>query len=218
MKIIYLDTETGGPDPHNCALLQLSAAIEIDWEIKEKLDYYIIPYGDDPPITQEAIDKHGITPEIIQQNPDNRFLNPNFVFANLKHKLETYVNPYDKTDKFFAVGYNILTFDDIVLRRFWKRNNDEYYGSWFWWPPIDMMAVCADILMSKRLEIVNYQLDTIANMLGVRIDPSKLHNALYDVQIVREMFIRHLRNKSYVYNVFAKYRQQYEKEMQSGKS
>ncbi|MDX1699386.1 MAG: 3'-5' exonuclease [Melioribacteraceae bacterium] len=216
MKIIYLDTETGGPDPHDCALLQLSAAIEIDWEIKEKLDYYIIPYGDDPPITQEAIDKHGITPEIIQQNPDNRFLNPNFVFANLKHKLETYVNPYDKTDKFFAVGYNILTFDDIVLRKFWKRNNDEYYGSWFWWPPIDMMAIGADILMNRRLQIANYQLDTIAKELGVKVDTNQLHNAMYDVQVVREMFIRHLRNKSYVYSVFSKYRTQYEQEKNNG--
>ena len=216
VKMIYLDTETGGPNPNDCALLQLSAAIEIDWEIKEKLDYYIKPYPDDPPITQEATDKHGITTEMIQQNVNNRFLSPDFAFANFKEVLARYVDPYNKQDKFFMVGYNVLTFDDTILRRFFNRNNDAYYGAWFWYPPIDMMAICADILLNKRQSMPNFQLDTVAKMMGVKINPQYLHNAMYDVQVTREIFLRHLRNKSFIYSVFSKYRSQYEKEMNNG--
>ena len=214
MKTIYIDTETGGPDPNSCALLQLSAAIEIDWDLKEKLDYYIKPYPDDPPITQEAIDKHHITPEVIQQNPDNKFLSPDFAFANFKQALSRYVDPYNKTDKFFMVGFNVLTFDDIVLRRLFSRNNDQYYGSWFWYPPIDMMAICADVLLSRRQLMPNFQLDTVAQMMGVKTNPDLLHNAMYDVQVTREIFIRHLRNKNYVYDVFKRFKSQYDKERQ----
>jgi DNA polymerase-3 subunit epsilon len=216
VKMIYIDAETGGPDPNNCALLQLSAAIEIDWEIKEKLDYYIVPYPDDPPITQEATDKHGITAEIIKQNANNRFVSPDFAYANFKEVLGRYVDPFNKEDKFFMVGYNVLTFDDVVLRRLFSRNNDVYYGSWFWYPPIDMMAICADALLSKRQTMPNFQLDTVATMMGVKIDPQLLHNAMYDVQITREIFLRHLRNKNYIYSVFSKFRAQYDKEMKNG--
>lgn len=213
MKIIYLDTETGGPDPNTCALLQLSAAIEIDWQITNKLNYYIKPYPNDPPITEEATAKHGITAEIIQKNEDGIFQEPNVIFDSLKQSLAEHVDPYNKQDKFFMIGYNILTFDDIVLRRFFKNNNDNYYGSWFWYPPVDVMAVCADVLMSRRISMPNFRLDTVAQYMGVNVEQNKLHNAMYDVKITREIFLRHLNNKNYIYNVFKKYKDQYDKEM-----
>ena len=206
MKIIYLATEKGGPDTNVCALLQLSAAIEIEWQVVEKLDYYIKPYPTDPLITKEATDKHGITAEIIQKNEGNKFKDPHLVFTDLKEKLAKYVDPYNKQDKFFMVGYNIISYDDVVLRKFFGKNNDSYYGSWFWYPPIDMMAICADVLLSKRMEMPNFQLATVAQYMGIKIEENQLHNAMYDVKITRELFIRHLRNKNIVYNVYKKYK------------
>lgn len=209
MKIIYIDTETGGPDPNVCALLQLSAAIEIDWKVTEKLNYFIKPYPSDPPITEEAIAKHGITAKYIEQNQNNKFKDPSEVFTDLKTKLGQYVDPYDKNDKFFTVGYNIISYDDVVLRRFFKNNNDTYYGSWFWYPPLDMMAICADVLLSKRIEMPNFQLATVAQAMGIKIEENQLHDALYDVKVTREMFLRHLSNKNIVYSIYKKYKDQY---------
>ena len=208
LKIIYIDTETGGPDPNNCGLLQLSFAIEINWQVVAKFNQYIRPYPNDPPISQEATDKHGITNEIIGSKPDV-FLEPSKVFTMVKEELSKYVDPFNKQDKFFMIGYNVLTFDDPVLRRFFKNNNDKYYGSWFWWPPTDMMAICADSMMNRRANIPNFQLETVAKQMGVTVDPSKLHNAMYDVQLTRELFIRHTRNKRFVYDVYKHYKDQY---------
>lgn len=189
MKIIYIDVETGGPNPRNCCLLQLSGAIEIDWEVKEKFDIFMRPFPDDPEITKEASDKHGMTKEIIDSDPD-KFIDPKIAFSQFKELLSKYVSPYDKKDKFQFVGYNSQGYDDPVLRTFFGKNGDKYYGSWFWYPTIDVMQLYASDWAQSRSQIENFQLMTVAKTAGIIIDESKLHDGLYDIQITRELYLR----------------------------
>lgn len=194
MKLAYLDTETGGPNP-NHALLQISGAIEIDWEIKEKFNFFLRPYPDDPEITKEASDKHGITKEVILNHPE-KFEDPLSVYNKLIRLLDKYVNKFDKLDKFNLVGFNIIGFDDPVLRRFFERNNNQYYGSYFWYPPIDVMAIYGADWAPYRSRLPNFQLLTVARAAGVNVDESKLHDGIYDIKITRELFIRRYRQVS----------------------
>lgn len=194
MKLIYIDTETGGPNPRECCLLQLSGAIEIDNQIKEKFNMFMRPFPNDPPITEEATNKHKITADIIAANPD-KFIDPETAFANFKQLLQKYVDPFNKKDKFHFVGYNCQSFDDPVLRTFFSRNKDNYYGSWFWYPTIDVMQLYAAEWISYRHDMKNFQLMTVAKSAGIKIDESRLHDGLYDVQITRELFIK--RNRYY---------------------
>ena len=192
MKIIYIDTETGSPNPRNCCLLQLSGAIEIDDQIKDKFNMFIRPFPDDPPITEEAIAKHKITADIIANNPD-KFIEPQVAFAKFKELLQKYVDPYNKQDKYQFVGYNCQSFDDPVLRTFFSKNNDNYYGSWFWYPTIDVMQLYAAEWMPYRHNMQNFQLMTVAKTAGIKVDENRLHDGLYDVQITRELFIKRIR-------------------------
>lgn len=194
MKLSYLDIETGGPNP-NHALLQISGAIEIDWEIKEKFNFFLKPYPDDPEITKEASDKHGITDEYILNNPQ-KFEEPLIVYNKLIQLLDKYVNKFDKLDKFNLVGFNIIGFDDPALRRFFERNGNQYYGSYFWYPPIDVMAIYGADWAPYRNRLPNFQLLTVAKAAGVKVDESQLHDGLYDVKITRELFIRRYRQIS----------------------
>jgi DNA polymerase-3 subunit epsilon len=199
MKKIYIDTETGGPNPRNTCLLQLSGAIEIEWDIKEKFDIFIRPFPDDPEITQEAIDKHGMTKEIIDSNPD-KFIDPKLAFNQFKEMLGRYVNPYDKKDKFHFIGYNCQGFDDPALRTFFDKNGDIYYGSWFWYPTIDVMQLYAGDWYYYRDRLENFQLMTVAKAAQIKVDENRLHDGLYDVQITRELFIKRERRISQIQN------------------
>ena len=44
-KILYIDTETGGVDFQNSALIQLSGIIEIDGIEQERFNFYVKPFG-----------------------------------------------------------------------------------------------------------------------------------------------------------------------------
>jgi DNA polymerase-3 subunit epsilon len=203
MKTIYIDTETGGPDPRNCCLLQISGAIEIDWVIKEKFNIFVRPFPDDPEITKEATDKHGITKEIILENP-TKFIDPKKAFQYFKGLLSKYVDPYNKKDKYQFIGYNCQTYDDPVLRTFFSKNGDVYYGSWFWYPTIDVMQLYAADWAQNRDRLENFQLLTVAKAAGMNIDPSKLHDGLYDIQITRELYIRRYRRILLMTQVYQK--------------
>lgn len=189
MKIFYLDTETGGPDPRYHSLLQLSGAIEIDWEVKEKFDLFVRPYPDDPEITKEASDKHGITAEVIAANPE-KFRPPAEVYGKVLSILDNYVNKFDKLDKCHMVGYNVINFDDPVLRRFFSRNDNVYYGSYFWYPPVDVMAIYGADWAPYRHKFPNFQLKTVAKAAGLKVEEEKLHDGLYDIKLTRELFIK----------------------------
>lgn len=214
MKLIYIDTETGGPDPRNCCLLQLSGAIEIDWNVKEKFNIFIRPFPDDKEITKEASDKHGVTKEIITANPD-KFIDPKQAFQQFKQLLGKYVDPYNKKDKFFFIGYNCQSYDDPVLRTFFTKNDDVYYGSWFWYPTIDVIQLYASDWLYHRDKIENFQLMTVAKTAGIKIDESRFHDGLYDVQITRELF---LRRQKQITAMYAAYDQLKKLESKNGKT
>jgi DNA polymerase-3 subunit epsilon len=102
--------------------------------------------------------------------------------------LRKHIEQYNKTDKFFVVGYNIRTFDEPVLRRWFSQNGSKWYGSFFWNPSIDVMDIAAYTLMNHRHELENFRLPTVARYLGIEFNEEEAHDGLYDARITREMY------------------------------
>ena len=42
--------------------------------------------------------------------------------------------------------------------------------------------------INSRYEFKNFKLITVAKAAGIEIDPNKLHDAMYDVNITKELF------------------------------
>jgi DNA polymerase-3 subunit epsilon len=185
----YGDVETGGLDEKKSPLLQISLAIEINGIVVEKFNKFIKPFPNDLPFTPESIDKHGFTEEEVRTNP--KFEDAKEVYNQLIQLLDKYTDKYNKKDKMFFIGYNCNNFDISFIRAFFEKNNNNYFGSYFWWPGIDVMAIYADKLIDNRLDLPNFQLHTVAKHMGINVNPEKLHDGLYDVQITRELFIWH---------------------------
>lgn len=181
-KIIYLDLETTGLSPETHGIIQIGGEIEIGGETKEKFNFLVKPFKGQL-ISKEALEINKRTMAEIAA-----FEEPESIFRRFKNLLEKYIMPYDKSDKFFMVGYNCHSFDSQFLREFFVRNNSKYYGSYFWNPSIDVMLLAVAKLAHKRYEMENLKLMTVARHLGIEVDEEKLHDAEYDIFLTKAIF------------------------------
>jgi len=187
LKMCFIDTETSGTDYKKNALLQLSGIIEIEGQVKEEFNFYIKPFPFDE-IIDESLTINNFTKEMIYNPP---FMEPKKIQKEFTLILEKYVNRYDKYDKLFLCGYNSHSFDSPFLRYFFEKCGDNFFGSYFWHPGIDMMLVFARLLINKREQFENFKLPTIAKYCGLNVDPNNMHDAMYDVKLTRDLWLFH---------------------------
>ena len=182
MKLCYIDVETGGLDCDSNPLLQLSGIIEVDDKEVDKFDWYIQPFIYDKldPIAMQML---GLDPAV-----DDRFLNPKDVIYKFTSLLDDYVDKYDKKDKFFFVGYNSHSFDMPFVRKFFEKNKHKFFGSYFFYPSIDVMLLYGLLFMDRRTKMENFKLITVAKEAGLEIDEEKFHDGMYDIFITKQLY------------------------------
>lgn len=183
-KLIFLDLETTGLNPKRAAIIQFGAVITSLSREVVSLDIRMRPH-EDAEVNEEALAVNGVMPGDFAHPPyvDYREGKRQIVKA-----LEGCVNPYDKEDKFFAIGYNLHAFDMPFLRELFSRCGDRYFGSWFWHPSIDLMLLAAYALRKQRHKMPDFKLGTVCHFLGVHVDPGMQHDAMYDVRLTMELW------------------------------
>jgi len=181
MKYLFCDTETSGIDPSKHGIIQIAGLIDIDGEIKESFDIKIQPFPNQL-ISKESMKINGLTVEDLKT-----FHKPQEGYALLTEIFSKYISKFDKTDKFFFVGYN-SNFDDSFLRQFFINSGDEYYGSWIWCPTIDVSSFAMEFLKEERSKFPNFKLVTVAKAFGIPVDESRLHEAVYDSILTRSIY------------------------------
>lgn len=182
MKLLFFDLETTGTLVNKHGIHQISGEIVIDGETKEKFDLHVRP-NPQAQIDPAALEVAGVTMEQVMSYPPMGQIYTAFVAM-----LAKYVNKYDKTDKFFLVGYNNASFDNQFLRAWFIQNGDKYFGSWFWANSIDVMVMATPYLADRRHTMENFKQGTVAKTLGIHVDDEKLHDALYDIEICRAIY------------------------------
>ena len=182
MKVLFFDLETTGVMPNKHGIHQLSGEIMINGETKEKFDFKVRP-NPKCEITQEALSIAGVTLEQVMAYPPMEYVFPQFISM-----LDKYVDRFDRKDKIFLAGYNNASFDNNFLRGWFLQNGDKYFGSWFWSNSIDIMVLATPYLADRRSKMINFKQGTVAKELGIEVDDSKLHDAMYDIQICRAIY------------------------------
>ncbi|MBE0501118.1 MAG: 3'-5' exonuclease [Desulfuromonadales bacterium] len=195
-KLVFIDVETTGIDYERCGITQISGAIQIGDTVHESFDYYLRPYPTDQ-IEEAALAVTGIDrrqflpasdPNALKL-PGQLFEDPQVIYQRLVELLGKHVNKFDKADKFQFIGYNAHSFDMPFMRKFWEKNGDRYFGSWFWYPCLDVMLLWAQILQPVREELSNFKLMTIAAYAGIEVDQSRLHDSQYDIELTRTLWL-----------------------------
>lgn len=182
MKLLYIDLETTGLNSTENAIIELAGILEINNKVQESFSIYMRPDSDQI-IDQAALDAINIGRETIDNYPSQLDGYKRFLTI-----LEKYINVFNKNDKLFLIGYNIHAFDIPFLRTFFLRNKNKYFGSYFHHPSIDVMLLVSYFSMSQRENLPNFKLATIAKSLGISVDEERLHMALYDVAVTRDIF------------------------------
>ena len=183
MKFLYLDTETTGVNPKEDSIFQISC-IYVDTDAPEigpeEYDFKLAPYKNKG-LSLMAAEKTGMTDEVINSYPQQ-----DLIFKEFQEKICAKVNPRDRKDKMFLLGYNV-SFDDSFLREWFSFNGDRYYGSYFWNPCLDAMPLAGLRLMATRPLMPNFQLSTVYEALTGK-DLEGAHDAMADVRATKEIF------------------------------
>lgn len=182
MKECFIDVETTGLDPNECAVLQISGLVCVDGKEKETFDIFVAPH-ENAKIDPAALAVHGI------ELDDKRMIRPREAYHKLLTVFEHYIDKYNRNDKMFFIGYNVLGFDWPFMYKFWERQGDPYFGSWFFYPPLDVVVLAAHHLMEFRPFMKDFKLGTVANRLGLS-PKGDLHDAMTDIRLTKEIYER----------------------------
>lgn len=182
MKLLFFDLETTGTLVNKHGIHQISGMVVIDGEVKETFNLHVQP-NPQALIEPAALEVGGVTEAQIKAYPPMGVIYNQFV-----DMLSKYVDRYNKKDKFFLVGYNNASFDNQFLRAWFIQNDDKFFGSWFWANSIDVMVMATPYLADQRADMENFKQGTVAKTLGIAIDDSKLHDALYDIEVCKAIY------------------------------
>lgn len=181
MKLFFCDLETTGLDPAKHAIHQMSGALMVDGKIVEEFNYLIRP-PEGSFISREALEVCGKTIDQLRTYPSESEQH-----HRLLAMLGRHIEKRNKTDKALWVGYN-ANFDVGFARKLFERQDDKFFGSWFWSAPVlDLLPIMGFLFPSLRAGLPNFKLGTVADALGIK--PSgELHDAKVDIDICVEMF------------------------------
>lgn len=178
-KQLFIDVETTGLGS-NAAILQIAYIVRIDGKIHEKGVYEMLPHKTaDIECNEEWVAQLRKAKAMTCKEGYQKFISI----------LDKYINRYDRNDKFCMIAYN-APFDNQKLRDFFKRNGDKYFGSWFWNPALCVMNKAMDRIFHAglRAELPNMKLGTVATYLGLEVEEDKLHDALYDITLTKNLW------------------------------
>jgi len=184
MKLCFIDTETTGINPATNGIIQIAGIIaqeenKVITEL-ERFNFNVKPFEKDI-IDLEALKVSGVTLEQINDYPL-----PKAIYQALTGIFSEYCDKYNKSDKMFFVGYN-AKFDYDFMRAFWEKNNDKYFGSWFYFPYIDVMQFAIKELYDVRAMLPNFKLQTVCDLLKVSAD-GNFHDAMKDIEVTKILF------------------------------
>lgn len=186
--LCFIDTETTGLDELRHGVRQISGCIvDTRAEEDEWFDITVKPFPSDE-IDHPVMERMGVDVKEFANYND-----PIDVFHSLVNRFSEHVDRYNPLDKMVFVGYN-AAFDERFIREFWRKadpKEGKYFGSWFFMPVIDVAQMAHLVLLPDRLKKdgpERFSLECVASYMGLEVDEACLHDALYDVELTRELY------------------------------
>ena len=197
--IMFYDLETTGLDPEKCGIHQISGIFVANGRAVEKFNYRVKP-KEGCLCSEKAMEMAGHTYEEMMASDE--YLPMAEVFRKVYDRIIFYCGGLDEKGKIkygrkiYTGGYNVHHFDGQFMRQWFLDNGANPSGNpgfeWGWVTSgeidVQLLATAALLLQPCGLNIKNYQQHSVARAFGIKIDESKLHNALYDVEISFEIY------------------------------
>jgi DNA polymerase-3 subunit epsilon len=181
LKLLFIDCETTGTDPAKHAVVQIAGQVFVDGDERERFDLKMKPLPGQL-VAKDALEVNGLTMDMLRDYPE-----PLAQLKEFRRILGRYVQKFDRLDKFILGAYN-ARFDYDFVRKFFENQGDKFFGSWVWFPPIDVMGMAAVELMEERSTLENFKLRTVCRQFGIEVQDERLHDGQYDIQLTKELY------------------------------
>lgn len=180
IKIIFIDTETGGVNAEKSALIQLSGIIEVDGTEKEKFNFYIKPF-ENSELNEKALEVQGRT---LEELGTEKYIDESIIYKKFLEILDKYIDKYDKNDKFIVAGYNVK-FDIDILKALFERNNNKFLFSYFNSSMLDPLYSVRLLQVTGMLPVLeNNKLETWCKYFNIEL---KAHDSLQDITATKKL-------------------------------
>lgn len=180
IKIIFIDTETGGVNAEKSALIQLSGIIEVDGTEKEKFNFYIKPF-ENSEVNEKALEVQRRT---LEELGTEKYIDESIIYKKFLEILDKYIDKYDKNDKFIVAGYNVK-FDIDILKALFERNNNKFLFSYFNSSMLDPLYSVRLLQVAGILPVLeNNKLETWCKYFNIEL---KAHDSLQDITATKKL-------------------------------
>jgi DNA polymerase III subunit epsilon len=178
MKQLFVDVETTGLNSEKNSIVHLACIVVLDGKVKEKFSLRMSP-GYNEVVNVNKFYNSGKKTVISQETGFKRFI----AF------LDTYINKYNTLDKFTFAAHN-AAFDSGFIREWFRKNDNNFYGSYFYTPVLCTMALTHLVLsgQAKTHLITSYKLKDILTFYNIKANEEKLHDATYDIKLTYELY------------------------------
>lgn len=181
MKILFIDTETGGVNTQNSALIQISGIVRIDRLDIERFNFFVKPYPG-LEVTDKALAIQGRSRKEIEN-----YEYETVVYKKLKEIFDRYIDKYDRTDKFIVAGYNVR-FDIEILNSLFKRHNDNYLFSYIESTTIDPLQIIGFLQLCNKLPFLeNNKLETWCKYFNIKLNA---HDSMEDIVATKKLIFK----------------------------
>lgn len=183
-KIWYFDVETTGLSAYKNDIIQLAGIIEIDGKVEDEFELKMKPI-DPNNVDVRALEVNGITKMDLEKD---EYMLPRTAYSKLCKTLEYFVDKFDKNDKFIPCGYNV-DFDLGFLEQFFRKNGDNYFGSWVnrkaSKDPLPVLRYLKSIGNPLVSGIEHLNLVEVCKAFGIKSFDA--HNAKADIKATRDL-------------------------------
>lgn len=176
MRILFLDTETGGLDERKYDLLSIGLAV---WEDNQILDTKEIlihksEYKTDP----EAMKINGLDLVSLQENGISEQM--------AIKEIERFCNEYFFNERVILAGQNI-SFDETFLKKLYRDNHCNYEKR-FSHKKIDTVSILKFLYLQGKINEKMQSFDEALKQLDIEVNKEVRHTALGDAIMTAKLF------------------------------
>lgn len=181
-NIFWFDVETTDNKTHRGGgIWQIAYIIESNGKVILKKDRRMRVFKNDL-VNAQSLEVCGITLKEIMT-----YQAPSDVFMELLEDIKPY-------KKLIMGGYNNAIFDNPFFMSWWyKAMNEakirgEQMLDYFYFDALDVRVLALNKLIKERDGMQYFQQKDVARKLGVNVEESRLHDAIYDVELCMSIY------------------------------
>lgn len=172
MKILFIDTETGGLDPNKHSLLSVGLALWEDSEIMHTEEFFV--KEEEYNVTEIALKINKIDLEKLKKIGISKI--------EIKENILKFIKKNFDEEKIILAGQNV-NFDISFLKKLFSL---EEFSQIFSYRSVDIASILKYISLKKNIDISS--LDEAMKYYGIKTE--KRHTALEDAKIAAEIFTK----------------------------